>query len=535
MLTLNEVQQKPENNPKLEEFIQKFQLAFQNQNLQELIRSLKIIRAILSEEQTDNEIFENMVKKIGESDIIQQISHYIKPQFKNEVALQKESMQIFSILLATNQEIYMKKMLDQQIVPLFFNQFESDEIEIREFAIYCVANIVGDNKEYKKQMIQQGLIEKITETLVKKDQNKQLLENLAFLLNNILDQSDGLTLNYKKVEPLIPLLQSLIQQNIEDNNSVAFDLFSALSGLTENRSKKSLEKFIQQYNGIILKTIQYLKKMRNKGFHEGVMVQAFYFLENITYADDEDLMQVVQLGLHELAYQYTTIFKDSIKEVNMRIIKNLCKMQSENNQILYDHHTIILEIIRCAEEEKFNVKRQAIQALASLYNQADQKQADLLVKDFDTLEIMANALNYNDADILEEVLNGLEMLFYEGEDKKEQQGLNINYYSMIFEKRYNGFSKIDKIIMEHQQEEIVKIATEIYGNYYQVDFQDLELQDEKDEFFNEGFDEYTEINGVPFKDLPQEEQQSIISKIQKQKDVKQVQKATMNQQQQQLF
>lgn len=32
---------------------------------------------------------------------------------------------------------------------------------------------------------------------------------------------------------------------------------------------------------------------------------------------------------------------------------------------------------------------------------------------------MANALNYNDADILEEVLNGLEMLFYEGEDKKE--------------------------------------------------------------------------------------------------------------------
>ncbi|CAD8128509.1 unnamed protein product [Paramecium sonneborni] len=383
---------------------------------------------------------ESLIEMILQANVLIKISDIAK---NNSVPLLKyEALWIIcNIGCGTQKQI--QKIIDNDGINILFLALESEYDQIIELGVWALANISGDNIQFRDMLINKGIVQPLIRLAqIYMSGNFQTFKTIVWAISNLAKGKPTTTM-YKK--ELILILTEIIM-NIDQDDELLIDAIWGLSYLSEDDIYFNL--FIQ--TGVILKLSQLLHQQK-----QTLIIPSLRILGNILTGNEEQTNQVLYTGILQ-------IFDNLLKQnLNKKIRKEICWSLSniaagtphQVKQII-KNDSLLKSIFRQLDSRIPEITKEIAFFLSNTAIYAESQDLDYLVLSYGFIQKLAMLLDSEDKTVIQTSLEG----FYEFLNKIiKDQRIQV-YKQLIIDS--NIIEKVE-IQQNHQSSVVYEKANKI--------------------------------------------------------------------------
>jgi len=353
-----------------------------------------------------------------------------------------------------------KVVVEHGALPIFVHLLQSPNDDVREQAVWALGNIAGDSPNFRDLVLQSGGLNPIMAVLRESDK-KTMMRNSTWTLSNLCRGKPQPPFEW--VSPALGILADLVCSN---DVEVMTDACWALSYLCDGPNER-ITAVIQ--SGVCRRLVELLQ-------HDSPSVQipALRAVGNIVTGDDLQTQVILQNGALPSLGQLLFHKQKAIRNESCWTISNITAGNREQIQEVINNQ-LIPPVVSLLQQADFDIKKEAAWAISNVTSCGTSQQVDYLVE-CGCIQPLAELLKSHDAKIIFVALEGIENILKVGKERQQEQSMLQNPFALLVEQA-DGLKLIESL-QEDENEEIFQKAMKILENYFPLDPDDVDLDDD---------------------------------------------------------
>jgi hypothetical protein len=378
-----------------------------------------------------------------------------------EKDLQKETLWCI-INLATGPTNIVKELVTQGVVEKIKTLLMDKDEEVIELAIWSIGNLAGDCIENRDMLL--GVTPELVALMSKIPTNRW--KNIMWTLSNL---CRGKPLPER---PMTNLVLSIIPQVLSSNDDeLISDCCWALSYISDGDS-------LRVQDIIDLNILPMLIALMTKD-SENITIPTLRTLGSIVAGTEQQTQAVLNLGLVDKIVPFLNSKKMNLRREALWTLSNVTAGTDEQKNLVLSH-PCIYTVIECLKESDFEIKKEALWTISNSTHAVCPRIA-LKVFDFGALGPISDILDMNDSRILMVALEAISNLLKAGGSVSGDNEGKTNEIAIKFDE-IGGLTKMEAL-QEHPNVKIYKKVVEIMEQHYGL----IEVNDENEEPLPEQF------------------------------------------------
>ncbi|KAL4470202.1 hypothetical protein ABPG74_011813 [Tetrahymena malaccensis] len=449
-------------------------------------------------------------KVIFEKGLMQFLITYLSPQYDDEFDLQRDAVWIIAHFLSQQNLRHILYILENVPLQTFYRLIEQREKQIKEYALLSINNIMDENPIGVKLLVENGIIQ-IVRNLVLNflPTNQNLVQSTIRIINTLISysqQSDGQQIPIEDLMPVIEVILPIFQY-VKQDEELTDDLFDTILKITE-RDDDDIDYFYQTCNGIILKTLHYIKD--NQKSARQYLITPLRIIQNLVNSYDDITENLIQFGLLDMISMFIKHRSSQIRNLILHILSNVCASGAFVIDYIMQHKIVVMDMINIMESGEFILKKQATIAFCNAFMVIKMKQIEEFITDYNGIQLLVDQIKYVDVDLNIKIVKALYRIIKIGERIKNKK----NYFYNIYAKKFNQYGGRERVqgLSESQNEVLKTVSEKLLAKSYIVDEVEEEMeqqyQEDNERINNESQDEnesdQDERDDIQTQDLNQE-------------------------------
>ncbi|EAR89646.2 importin subunit alpha, putative (macronuclear) [Tetrahymena thermophila SB210] len=430
-------------------------------------------------------------KVIFEKGLMQFLITYLSPQYDDDYELQRDAIWIIAHFLSEQNLRHILYILENVPLQTFFRLLEQGQKTIKEYALLSINNIMDENPIGVKLLVENGIIQ-IVRNLVLNflPNNQNLVQSTIRIINTLISysqQSDGSQIPIENLMPIIEVILPLFQY-VKQDEELTDDLFETIQKITQ-RDDDDIDHFYQTCNGIILKTLHYIKD--NQKSARQYLITPLRIIQNLTNSYDDITENLIQFGLLDMISMFVKHRSTQIRNLILHTLSNVCASGAFVIDYIMQHKIIIMDMINIMESGEFILKKEATIAFCNIFMVIKMKQIEEFLTDYNGIQLLVDQIKYVDVDLNISIVKALYRIIKIGEKIKNKK----NYFYNIYAKKFNQYGGRERVqgLAESQNKDLKRISEKLLAQSYIVDEVEEEMeqqyQEENEKINNESQEE----------------------------------------------
>ncbi|KAK2973674.1 hypothetical protein RJ640_000202, partial [Escallonia rubra] len=338
----------------------------------------------------------------------------------------------------------------------FVVSLQSFNDQVREQALWALANVAGNSREHRDLILQFGACDHVVKICdnAKRRRKHSMLRTATWTLSNFCVWKP-LPKNFQR-ERILATLASVIE--VEDEE-VLDDACLAFSYLSEGTGEE-IQYVIDA--GVCPRLITFL------GYQPtSLIMAALRTIGNITTGNVSQTQAVLEHGALSSLLALLNHDKKHIKKEVCWAISNITAGNRDQIQAVIDAR-IVSVLVQLLTNAEFEIKREAACAMSNAISGGSYEQLGYLEMK-DCIKPFCDLAICSDPEIVISCLEGLEKILMHGEASKNSMGHDNEYVQLVEE--VEGREKIE-LLQTHYNNEIYEKAMKILKTYWSVEDDD---------------------------------------------------------------
>jgi len=288
------------------------------------------------------------------------------------------------------------QVVDSGVTPLLINLLSSSNIELVEQCIWALGNIIGDSKDYRDLMIEQGMLNPLL-SFVREGLSTSFQRTLVWVFVNLV-RCRECQLSVEIVRDIVPKLCELATRR---DTPTKIDALWALTFLADCGN---------EYIQLMIETdiITIVMPMLTS-FSQKLQVTAMRFLGNIATGTDEQTQVILDHGVLNNMRFALMHQNRNFRRVALWCLSNITIGTTAQAQAVY-HSGLLAIIVDNLHHDDDKIVKEAILTVRNLINAGTPEQM-LEIIDCRAVNLMFNQIMSNDPEIAEASCRALQALF----------------------------------------------------------------------------------------------------------------------------
>ncbi|KAL4502302.1 hypothetical protein ABPG72_011889 [Tetrahymena utriculariae] len=443
-------------------------------------------------------------KVIFEKGLMQFLITYLSPQYDDEFDLQRDAIWIIAHFLSEQNLRHILYILENVPLQTFFRLVEQGQKVIKEYALLSINNIMDENPIGVKLLVENGIIQ-IVRNLVLNflPTNQNLVQSSIRIINTLISysqQNDGLQIPIEDLMPIIEVILPIFQY-VKQDEELTDDLFDTILKITQ-RDDDDIDHFYQTCNGIILKTLHYIKD--NQKSARQYLITPLRIIQNLNNSYDDITANLIQFGLLDMISMLVKHRSTQIRNLILHILSNVCASGAFVIDYIMQHKIVVMDMINIMESGEFILKKEATIAFCNIFMVIKMKQIEEFLTDYNGIQLLVDQIKYVDVDLNISIVKALYRIIKLGERIKNKK----NYFYNTYAKKFNQYGGREKVygLSESQNNVLKRISEKLLAQSYIVDEVEEEMEQQYQKENEQINDESQEENESGQDDINDEDQ-----------------------------
>ncbi|CAD8089844.1 unnamed protein product [Paramecium primaurelia] len=330
-----------------------------------------------------------------------------------------------------------QNILDNDGINILFLALESEFDEIIELGVWALANISGDNVQFRDMLLQKGIIEPLIKLANRyKTETSEIFKTIMWAISN-LARGKPTTKIYQK--ELIYILSDIIN-SIEDEE-LLIDACWGLSYLSEQESQINT---LISY-GVVDKLTLLLQSEKHL-----ILIPALRIIGNILTGNETQTDHVLNTGVLS---RFEILLQHKNKAIRREVcwsISNIAAGNAAQVKQIIRNESILKSLFKLLEQDTLEIKKEIAFFLSNSAIYADLDDLDYLVMSHQFIYKLSNLLELSDKTVIQVSLEGIsEWIKRVKNDEKYQMYKKLILDSKLIEKVEQLQNHTSKVIFEN--------------------------------------------------------------------------------------
>jgi hypothetical protein len=306
-------------------------------------------------------LLEQTVDMIFEQKMFSKILEFVNPRFPVEI--QFEALWIMTNVVDPSK--YVRTAVEVGLVDRCIVMLQSEVDDIKNQALWTIANIAGEGVEYRDLVIKKGILTQI-KAISSAECSDALYSTLVWLLSNLC--------RYPDIHPSLKtkaFCQYLCTFIVSDRDDILIDATTAIQKMTMSDGSTEVIDLMMT-STVILRIITLMCHP-----HFEISMNSIKILGNITYGDSEYSQLFFKHGIMSPIMMLLDVHNPKIHKELCLLISNLAV--DDHNQF-FAKPGVIERLVHFSKKGLYPVRYEATFALSNLFLYATKEQVEVLLK-----------------------------------------------------------------------------------------------------------------------------------------------------------
>jgi hypothetical protein len=350
-------------------------------------------------------------------------------------------------------------VVESGAVPSFVKLLSVPKMEMREQALWCLANIAGDSTKNRDGVLTYDPITPILQLIVDSENNQkvQMLRNAVWALGNMCRGKPSPDM--EQFRPALPYLGVLVGHS---DREVVMDTLWALSYLCDGANDRV--QAVIDCNAMTTVVEQHLGSDNSK-----ILQPALRLTGNVATGSDEQTTYLLQQGVLARMHKLLGASKSVIRKEALWLISNITAGTPEQIQMVIDE-SLLPRCVNLATQGDSQVRKEALYVItnaargtpAQVDHLRELRAVQALVESLDTM---------HDNGIVLEILGALKIFLTQGQ-RHIDEGATHNIYCALIEEA-GGLEKLENL-QSDANETVYTTAGKLLSEFFDLETEDVE-------------------------------------------------------------
>lgn len=395
------------------------QLILSNNDIATIQESVKMLRTLISKEGSAP------LERVAASGIIPRLSSFLDCAY---MELQTDCLWCLSNLASGSKHI-VSKLFQANTVERCIVFLSSADPAIIDLAIWALANIGGEDPEYRDRVIELGAGDKVIEFLKSANNIEEgYLKNFCWFLSNLCKGNPAPKISF--ISQVLRILPQLITLESEE---VLIEVGWIVCYISEGDSDRIQQVLNAHVAARVVDLIQ----------HPNVSLVVPYLrtVGNILTGDDVQTQTLLNYNLIDKLAPLVTSKRRAIRKEAIWSFSNILAGNTQQVLRVLQHPCFKFILLACKDPD-INIKRDAVYCISNACSCKDFEVISILMN-ADVLEVLVDVLNEQDANLLLLTLEGISLILGHIKDDFSNK-FDYNQILLTLDEK-GGISKIESL------------------------------------------------------------------------------------------